>query len=156
MWAVPGLLIWVFFNSVLLLELRISEVLKMVCKLSSVILALSILTACASPAVPSPTPVPTPTTISTPTALPDCRQMAGFIEKICTDPVTGLNYLVFIPSSTSAISGAALPLLVYLHGSSLIGSDPEVLLFSGIPAEIEKGRDIPMIVVSPQCPYGEN
>jgi predicted peptidase len=47
-------------------------------------------------------------------------------------------------------------LLVYLHGFDQSGSILKVLLDSGIPMEIENGQRPPMLVISPQCPSGDN
>ncbi len=123
-----------------------------------IISVLVFLAACALPEpayTPTPSLVPTDTPVPTATTALSCREMKGFIGKICTEPVTGLDYLVYAPVDAPA-SDAGMPLLVYLHGFSMSGSDPEVLFFGGIPAELEKGRALPMVVVSPQCPYAEN
>ena len=120
-------------------------------------LFLAILTACAPPATASPTDtfIPTSTTIPTQTVLPNCERQDDLIQQACISLATGLDYWAYVPSETSAPS-ATLPLLVYLHGSSRIGSNLKLLLGEGVPAEIEKGRTLAMVVASPQCPFGEN
>jgi predicted peptidase len=77
---------------------------------------------------------------------------ANTIEFGCASPATGLHYLLALPQTRDGKP----PLLIYLHGFSHSGSNLEVVLTGGVPAEIEKGRQLPMIVVSPQCPAGEN
>ena len=62
-----------------------------------------------------------------------------------------LWYLVYLPAKYD--TAICWPLLVYLHGSGQRGSDLELLRDEqGPPGLIERGRDLPMIVVSPQCP----
>jgi predicted peptidase len=47
-------------------------------------------------------------------------------------------------------------MIVYLHGFNHSGLDLEKLLDGGLPQEIENGRELPALVISPQCPTGEN
>ncbi len=61
--------------------------------------------------------------------------------------------LVFLPTSHGGRK--KLPLLVWLHGSSLRGADPGMLLRYGPPAVAEKRGDFPFVVLSPQCPAGQ-
>lgn len=46
------------------------------------------------------------------------------------------------------------PLLMFLHGSGERGDNLELLKKHGPPRLIEEGKDLPFIVVSPQCPAG--
>lgn len=46
------------------------------------------------------------------------------------------------------------PLIIFLHGRSLSGTDINRVKRYGILHAIEKGRDIPAIVVAPQLPFG--
>lgn len=43
-------------------------------------------------------------------------------------------------------------LLVYLHGASAKGSDPDLLLAEPLPELLANGLDVPFQVVCPQCP----
>jgi predicted peptidase len=47
-------------------------------------------------------------------------------------------------------------MIVYLHGFNHSGSDLDLLLNGGLPLQIEDGRRLPALVISPQCPFGEN
>ena len=61
-----------------------------------------------------------------------------------------LNYRVYTPNE-----GTELPLLVYLHGAGERGDTPDVLdhiLGHGIPKLLSEGREIPAVVLCPQCP----
>jgi predicted peptidase len=44
------------------------------------------------------------------------------------------------------------PGLLFLHGSAERGSDLHVLTNTAIPALIERGRNLPFVTISPQCP----
>jgi pimeloyl-ACP methyl ester carboxylesterase len=104
------------------------------------------------------TPIPTPSLepASLTPAYPDCEDRPEMIQQICTSSVAGLQFWAYKTSEALPMPQSGLPLLVYLHGFSQSGSDLDRLLDSGIPAEIEKGRTLPLMAVSPQCPAGEN
>jgi len=87
-------------------------------------------------------------------AASQCSVIPGKIEQSCTSARTGLKYWLYLPPAGT--ENEKPPLLVYLHGFSHSGSDLNRLLAGGLPAQIENGRSLPMIVVSPQCPVGEN
>lgn len=65
-----------------------------------------------------------------------------------------LHYLAFLPRSYSA-KGEGVPLIVFLHGSGERGADLGKVKAWGPPAIAEKNPDFPFMVVSPQCPEGE-
>lgn len=48
------------------------------------------------------------------------------------------------------------PVLIFLHGRSLSGNNLELVKKYGIIHEIEKGREIPAIVLAPQVPSGKS
>lgn len=64
--------------------------------------------------------------------------------------VTGetVSYLFYRPNDADQET----PLLLFLHGGGESGDDIELLRKHGPPAEIEKGRDFPFYIVSPQNP----
>lgn len=61
-----------------------------------------------------------------------------------------VDYLLYQP--TVDAESAKLPLLLFLHGGGEGGDDLEKVKTHGPPKEIEKGRDFPMIVISPLNP----
>lgn len=63
------------------------------------------------------------------------------------------RYLLYLPA-TYRSSGAAWPLIIYLHGRSLRGDDVTEVKRYGLPAIVERRRDFPFVVVSPQLPSG--
>lgn len=60
-----------------------------------------------------------------------------------------LRYLIHHPPGLGPF-----PLVLYLHGAGERGSALELVKRHGIPREIEAGRDLGCIAVSPQCPNG--
>ncbi|HVU88905.1 MAG TPA: prolyl oligopeptidase family serine peptidase [Pirellulales bacterium] len=64
-------------------------------------------------------------------------------------PVT-LNYLLYLPKDYDKKD--AWPLVLFLHGAGERGDDLNLVKKHGPPKLIEEGKDLPFIVVSPQCP----
>ncbi len=64
-----------------------------------------------------------------------------------------LDYLLYLPKDYDAKD--KWPLLVFLHGAGERGDDLELVKKHGPPKLVEDGKDLPFIVVSPQCPSGE-
>lgn len=64
------------------------------------------------------------------------------------------NYLLYLPKPYAS-TAQTYPLVIYLHGGSLRGNDLGKLKTYGLPYFIEKGRNYPFIVASPQCPDGK-
>jgi antitoxin component YwqK of YwqJK toxin-antitoxin module/predicted esterase len=62
------------------------------------------------------------------------------------------NYLLYLPGEYEKNSNDPWPLIINLHGSSLRGDDLEKVKEYGLPRVIEKGKDFPFIIASPQCP----
>ena len=61
-----------------------------------------------------------------------------------------INYRIYTPEQTEG-----LPLLIYLHGAGERGDTPDVLSHierHGIPRLIAEGRELPAVVLCPQCP----
>lgn len=63
-----------------------------------------------------------------------------------------IQYLIYLPQNYSPPRRS--PILLYLHGAGERGSDLTKVLRGGPPGLIAKGREFPLIVVSPQCPLG--
>lgn len=66
-----------------------------------------------------------------------------------TVPVT-MNYLLALPKEYE--SKEKWPLLLFLHGAGERGDNLEQVKRHGPPKLIAAGKDLPFIVVSPQCP----
>jgi predicted peptidase len=65
-----------------------------------------------------------------------------------------LSYLLHLPDGYDE-GNKDWPLVLFLHGAGERGADLSKLKVHGPPKLIEAGRDIPAIVVSPQCPEDE-
>lgn len=63
-------------------------------------------------------------------------------------------YLLYLPKQYNATK-ATFPVVIYLHGGSQRGQDLSKLKVYGLPSLVDKGRDFPFIIVSPQCPDGK-
>ena len=61
-----------------------------------------------------------------------------------------MDYLISLPKDYE--KQEKWPLLLFLHGSGERGSQLDKVKVHGPPKLIAEGRELPMIVVSPQCP----
>lgn len=65
------------------------------------------------------------------------------------------KYLLYLPDNYND-SKNKVPLLIYLHGSSVRGSELNKIKAYGLPYLIEKGEKYDFIIVSPQCPASKS
>jgi predicted peptidase len=63
-----------------------------------------------------------------------------------------LDYLLYLPEGYSKESEKKWPLIMFLHGIGERGTDVNKVKAHGPPKIVEKRKDFPFIVVSPQCP----
>lgn len=61
-----------------------------------------------------------------------------------------LPYLLHLPADYD--DSQSWPLILFLHGSGERGTDADLVRKYGLPKCIERGDDLPFIVLSPQCP----
>jgi predicted peptidase len=64
------------------------------------------------------------------------------------------RYLLYLPKEYEKERAKKWPLLIFLHGKSLRGNNLERLKRYGLPEMINRGKEFPFIVASPQCPLG--
>ena len=62
-----------------------------------------------------------------------------------------LNYLLYLPKEYDN-SDSLFPLILFLHGKGERGDNLELVKRHGPPMLVEKGKDFPFILLSPQCP----
>jgi len=62
------------------------------------------------------------------------------------------NYLTYLPKSYDSDFATKWPTIIFLHGGSSRGNDLKRVKANGIPDRIERGKDLPFIVIAPQCP----
>jgi len=61
-------------------------------------------------------------------------------------------YQIALPESYAQHPDSIYPVLIYLHGGSHRGTNPEVLKEWGPPMRVARGDKFPFILVFPQCP----
>jgi predicted peptidase len=66
-----------------------------------------------------------------------------------------IRFLVSLPEGYEQDRSKRWPFILFLHGAGERGADLERVRVHGPAKEIAKGRKLPFIVVSPQCPDGE-
>ena len=67
-----------------------------------------------------------------------------------------IDYLLYLPKDYSEKSKKTWPLMLFLHGAGERGTNLTKVAVHGPPKLIAQGKkDMPFIVVSPQCPTGE-
>lgn len=76
------------------------------------------------------------------------RQTAHMFEGTFSKPVR-YRYLLHLPKATP--DSTKPPMLLFLHGAGERGDDLELVKRHGVPKEIEEGRELPFVIVSPQC-----
>jgi len=64
-----------------------------------------------------------------------------------------IRYWKYVPNSTG--DSAKLPLMLFLHGAGERGDDLTVVKKHGPPKLIEQGKELPFVVLSPQCAKGK-
>ena len=77
-------------------------------------------------------------------------QHSQLFEKTITKTVS-CQYLLYLPQDYGK-KKEKWPLILFLHGAGERGSDLNLVKKHGPPKIVESGKDLPFIVVSPQCP----
>ena len=62
------------------------------------------------------------------------------------------SYLEYLPDGYEADTSKKWPLIMFLHGSGERGSNLQKVNNTGLPQLIARGKKVPAIIVSPQCP----
>lgn len=63
-------------------------------------------------------------------------------------------YLLFTPSNTDLVENGKLPLIVFLHGAGERGDSLDLVKVHGPPMLVDRDKDFPFMVLSPQCAGG--
>jgi predicted peptidase len=80
-----------------------------------------------------------------------------FIAKSQLQPIYNhAEYPFWLHLPSDSILKTKPPILIFLHGRSLSGNNLELVKKYGVIHEIEKGRNIPAIVIAPQVPAGKS
>jgi predicted peptidase len=65
------------------------------------------------------------------------------------------KYLLYLPTKYHASKTELWPCIMFLHGGGEQGDNLTLVKKHGIPKIIDKKKDFPFIVISPQCPNGQ-
>jgi predicted peptidase len=94
------------------------------------------------------------------------KRIAGLIVLISTLSFTGFTQLTAVKGKADYNFWLSLPadsilknnppILIFLHGKSLSGSDLNMVRKYGVIHEMDKGRKVPAIVIAPQVPAGKS
>lgn len=90
--------------------------------------------------------------LSAPAAAVDRQQVVTFEKNICRD--VSLRHLVYLPTGYADDATRKWPLILFLHGAGERGNELDRVKANGLPNELAAGREVPAIVLSPQCPAG--
>ena len=74
-----------------------------------------------------------------------CEEKRYYVDTVCA-----IKVWIWSPEE---ISGE-LPAIVFLHGAGERGFDLDTLCMQGLPKYLAAGREIPAVVICPQCPEG--
>jgi predicted peptidase len=66
-----------------------------------------------------------------------------------------LNYLLYLPKDYASAGEKRWPLILFLHGAGERGTDLALVARHGPPKLVAAGKDLPFIIVSPQCPLDQ-
>ncbi len=83
--------------------------------------------------------------------------MAGQSEQQLHKEITKtveIRYLLHLPKGYGENKDRKWPLMLFLHGAGERGNDLNLVKKHGPPKLVEQGKELPFIVVSPQCPSG--
>jgi predicted peptidase len=84
----------------------------------------------------------------------DAKSSIQKAQKMQRQVTLELEYLLALPKDYNT-DERKWPLMVFLHGAGERGSDINKVKVHGPAKLIEQGKELPFIVVSPQCPEGQ-
>lgn len=73
-----------------------------------------------------------------------------------TEKKVRYKYLTFVPENYDSLKKEVFPVIFYLHGRSVSGTDINRIKRYGLPFFLDRGKKLNFIVVAPQCPWGKN
>ena len=66
-----------------------------------------------------------------------------------------VGYQLHLPKGYDSAPDKAWPVLLFLHGAGERGDNLDLVTKHGPPKLVRQGKDLPFIIVSPQCPKNE-
>lgn len=79
---------------------------------------------------------------------------SGFTQLSAVKGKADYNFWLSLPADSILKNNP--PILIFLHGKSLSGSDLNMVRKYGVIHEMDKGRKVPAIVIAPQVPAGKS
>jgi predicted peptidase len=67
-----------------------------------------------------------------------------------------MQHLTYLPPDYNPNSGKRWPLLLFLHGAGERGTNVQDVAINGPLKLVKQGRELPFIIVAPQCPKGQD
>ena len=87
---------------------------------------------------------------------PELKQQKLSFERQAASVAMRIDYLLSLPKGYEAKDTTKKwPLILFLHGSGERGSNVAKVAVHGPPKLVKNGKDLPFIIVSPQCPAGK-
>lgn len=83
-----------------------------------------------------------------------CYSQSGKLAAMKGVVKNGYNFWLYAPAEYFENSEQRMPLIIFLHGASLCGSNMNRSLRYGVTHAIKKGRKVPAMVMTPQNPGG--
>lgn len=80
--------------------------------------------------------------------------LSGFSQITAVKGKSDYNFWLSLPADSILKDNP--PILIFLHGKSLSGSDLNMVRKYGVIHEMDKGRKVPAIVIAPQVPAGKS
>lgn len=80
--------------------------------------------------------------------------LSGFSQITAVKGKSDYNFWLSLPADSILKNNP--PILIFLHGKSLSGSDLNMVRKYGVIHEMDKGRKVPAIVIAPQVPAGKS
>jgi predicted peptidase len=81
-------------------------------------------------------------------------QFLSFSQLSAVKGKADYNFWLSLPADSILTDNP--PILIFLHGKSLSGSDMNMVRKYGVIHEMDKGRAVPAIVIAPQVPAGKS
>ena len=73
-----------------------------------------------------------------------------------TEKKVKYEYLAYTPANYDSTKSDLYPVIIYLHGRSVSGTDLNRVRRYGLPYFLDKGKKLDFIVIAPQCPWRKN
>jgi predicted peptidase len=77
-------------------------------------------------------------------------------DRLALPASVDMGYLLYLPDGFDAAPDKRWPMVVFLHGRGESGTDLSKVAVHGPPKFAAAGQSLPFVLLSPQCPAGQN